>query len=118
MSVLNTLPAPIVQMGLVEKIVDQQQNQPHALLQAGQEASRELLKAEGQRIAGTEPSNRSRKVRDRGERQGGGQQDAAGRKSAGSNAGQDSAEQDPFDNNEPGPAGSNPWAGNIVNVKI
>jgi hypothetical protein len=104
-------------MGFVEKIVDQQQNQPHALLQAGQEASREFLKAEGQRIASTEALSHSRKVRDRGDRQGGGQQDAAGRKSASPNAGQDTAEQERFDNNESGPAG-NPWAGNIVNVKI
>jgi hypothetical protein len=101
-------------MGLVEKIVDQQQNQPHALLQAGQEASRELLKAEGQRIASTEALSPGRKVRDRGNRQSGGQQDAAGHNSAG----QDTVEQEHFDNNESGPAGANPWSGNIVNVKI
>jgi len=102
-------------MGLVAKIVNQQQNQPHALLQAGQEASRELLKAESLRVAGTEASNRSRKIRDQEERQGGGQeQQAAGKKSAE----QDAAEQNPFDNNESGPSGANPWAGNIVNVKI
>jgi len=108
-------------MGLVQKVVDQQQNQPHALLQAAQEASRELLKAEGQRVAGTEVTSNSRKVRDRGDRQGGGQggqQDAAGKKSAGPNVGQDAAEQERFDNNDPGPAGASPWAGNIVNVKI
>jgi hypothetical protein len=105
-------------MGLVEKIVNQQQNQPHALLQAGQEASREFLKAESLRIASTEPSKRNRKVQDQEERQGGGQEQAAGKKSAGPDAEHDATEQNPFDNNESGPSGANPWAGNIVNVKI
>jgi len=105
-------------MGLVEKIVNQQQNQPHALLQAGQEASRELLKAESLRIASTEASKRNRKIGDQEERQGGGQKQTAGKKSAQSDDGHEAAEQNPFDNNESGPSGANPWAGNIVNVKI
>jgi len=101
-------------MGLVEKIVNQQQNQPHALLQAGQEASREFLKAESLRIAGTDPSNRSRKIQDQEKQQGGGQEQSAGKKKS---AKDETAEQNP-DNNEPGTSGANPWAGNIVNVKI
>ncbi len=118
MSVLNTLPAPVVQMGLVEKIVDQQQNQPHALLQAEQEASREQLKAEAQRIGKSELVEQGRRVRDRGEKQrekqpgpehrGG---NRPGQPPAESFAGQESALPE-----ETPPA--NPWAGNIVNLKI
>ena len=109
MSVLNTLPAPVIQLGIVGKIVNQQQNQPYAQLQAGQEASRELLKAESLRIAGSEPPRPGRKVDDRGKKQGGGQQHAPG---------QDAQKQNPDGNSEPGPPGGNPWAGNILNVKI
>lgn len=115
MSVLNTLPAPIIQMGVVAKIVNQQQNQPYALNQATQEASRELLKAESLRIAETEPSQRSRKVRDQDEKE---RNQGQGKKSAGHHPKQKSAEQLPPGDSESGPDRSSLWAGNIVNVKI
>jgi hypothetical protein len=118
MSVLNTLPAPVIQMGLVGKIVNQQQNQPYALHQAGQEVSRELLRAESLRVASTDPSKPGSKIREQEERQGGGKHQASGKRSADSKAGQDAAGQEPVNGNEPGSPGANPWAGKIVNVKI
>ena len=126
MSVLNTLPAPVIQMSYVEKIVDQQQNQPHALMQAGQEAAREARKAEAQRIAGTEPTEHGRKVRERNEDRGRGRQnnDETGRRGASQTASQHTAADETelpdagHDADEPKTPKANPWAGNIVNVKI
>jgi len=126
MSVLNTLPAPVIQMGYVEKIVDQQQNLPHALMQAGQDAAREARKAEAQRVAGTEPAEHGRKVRERSEERGRGRRnnDEAGRRGASQTASQPASADEPelpdaeHDVDEPKTPKANPWAGNIVNVKI
>lgn len=125
MSVLNTLPAPVIQMGFVEKIVDQQQNQPHALLEAGQYAIREHLKAEGQRVAGAEASESGRKVRERSEGRGRGRGGEHGAQTAGRNAaaGDDAGqhggpEQGASGNSDCRPAGDKLWAGHIVNMTI
>ena len=121
MSVLNTLPATVVQMGLVEKIADQQQNQPHALLQASQEASRELLNAERQRIAKSEAMEHGRKVRDRGDDRPGERKDR--RNSQGNAPSTDNKTATGQLDEELSGGGAeapvaNPWAGNIVNMKI
>ena len=112
MSVLNTLPAPVIQMGLVEKIVDTAQNQPHVQQLVAQEAALQALKAQGERIAGTEVLANSRKVRDREEGQGRQGRDP-GRQRADDDASEDEAAQA-----DTSPAQPSPWAGNIVNIKI
>lgn len=116
MSVLNTLPAPVVQMGFVEKIVDQQQNQPHALMQAGQEATREMLRAEAQRIAKSEAPEHSKKVRDKGERQQRSQ--TGGQQASGGKSGLEPGETPEADAESTVAPPPNPWAGNLVNLKI
>lgn len=112
MSVLNTLPAPIVQMGLVEKIVEMAQNQPLVQQQAAQEAARQMLKEQGQRIAGVETTKRGKKVSEREADENdrpGAEQDAA------PPTPDNNADEAPADS---GPSKANPWAGHIVNVKI
>lgn len=114
MSVLNTLPAPVIQMGLVEKIADMAQNQPQIQQQATQEAALQSLKEQNARVAKTEQSRHGRKIQDR---------------EAGGNAPQNGDDGSPrrAREEEPpsetpasdgSPSQANPWAGHLVNVKI
>lgn len=112
MSVLNTLPAPVVQMGLVEKLVDVEQNQAQVQQQVAQQSAGAALKAQSERIAEVNTAERGKRVRDR-EAGGGGQeqQRQAGQRRPGEADGED-------DSAQAGPHKANPWAGHIVNVKI
>lgn len=112
MSVLNTLPAPVIQMGHVEKIIEVEQNQPYVQQLVTQEAAREALKAQGERVSEVEVADRGRKVREReagGNRQQPGGEGQAKREAAGEGEEASSGS---------GPGQPNPWAGHLVNVKI
>ena len=50
MSELNMMPVPIVQMGLVEKLVEVEQNQPHVQQLVAQESAKQAMKAEAERV--------------------------------------------------------------------
>lgn len=111
MSVLNTLPAPVVQMGLVEKLVEVEQNQAHVQQLVAQQNAGATLKAQSERVAEVDTAERGKKVRDR--EAGGGRQEQRqmGQRRPGEADGEEEAAQ-------AGPHKANPWAGHIVNVKI
>lgn len=112
MSVLNTLPTPVVQMGLVEKIVDAQQNQPGVQQLASQSVARHELEEAKSRVAGTDAAENSKKIRDRqsGEDPSGNKRDEHRKRNA---AGKDA----PPAPEESTPT-TKPWSGHIVNLKI
>lgn len=111
MSVLNTLPAPVIQMGLVEKIVDAQQNQPSVQQVVAQATTRQELKEANSKVSGLETADQGKKVqeRDAGQRNSGG---------SGKRPGRESGAQ----GEEPAPEGENaktkPWSGHLVNLKV
>lgn len=113
MSVLNTLPAPVIQMGLVEKIVEVEQNQPHVQQLVAQETARQELREQGERVSLLQTTDPGRRVR---EREGGGQgrPGAHGERRAAEQA-EDAADEGQTDE---GAYKANPWAGHIVDVKI
>ena len=115
MSVLNTLPAPVVQMGLVEKIVEMEQNHPQVQQLVSQETAAQELKKQSTQVPKIENSEPGKKIRDREAGQQGKKQHASGKKGH-------AAEEDPSaeENAAPEtmPHEANPWAGHIVNVKI
>lgn len=118
MSVLNTLPAPVIQMGLVEKIVEVQQNQPYVQQQVAQESARQALDAAKSRVAGLDQSELGKKVREKSEEQGGG-----GQRHSRSHSRKDETPA-PEDTQgfaaeaEAEPPRTKPWSGYIVNLKI
>lgn len=118
MSVLNTLPAPVLQMGLVEKIVEVQQNQPHVQQQVAQESAKQALNEAKSRIAGLDQSELGKKVREKSEEQsGGGQKRSRSR----SREGEPPAPESPQElspETEPEAPRTKPWSGYIVNLKI
>ena len=109
MSVLNTLPAPVIQMGLVEKIVEVQQNLPHVQQLVAQTTARESIKEEQSRVAATDGSENSKKVRERDSGQGGQQRDPDGRRQG------NPAREEGQDQDSPR---TKPWSGHILNIKI
>jgi hypothetical protein len=109
MSVTSTMPAPVVQMALVEKIVEVEQNQFHVQQLVSQETARQSLEAQSRRIHESDKSSQGRKIRDQ-ERDRGRQNSGQGSRQRADNAdGEDGADNAPA---------SNPWAGHIVDVKI
>lgn len=106
MSVTNTLPAPVIQMGLVEKFVEVNQNQPYVQQLVAQEMAKEALKEQSGRVRETEKPAEGKKVDDR---QGGGnRQDARQMKDRQPGGGDDAEDAPP----------AKPWAGHILNLKI
>ncbi|MDR1490074.1 MAG: hypothetical protein LBS65_06265 [Desulfovibrio sp.] len=65
MSVINTLPAPVIQMGHVEKIVEMQQNQPYVQQLVARETAVQSLKSEREKVAASPKSTASSRVRER-----------------------------------------------------
>lgn len=110
MSVLNTMPAPVIQMGHVEKIVEAVQNQPYVQQLVAQEEAKKTLKAESEQIAVAEKTALSRKVRDRGDEEGSRQQHAG--------PGGESRGDKPDSPDEEGRNKNNPWAGHIVSITV
>ncbi|MDL2316067.1 hypothetical protein LJC59_03185 [Desulfovibrio sp. OttesenSCG-928-A18] len=157
MSVLNTMPTPVIQMTLVEKLVTNEQNHPQVQQQLAGQLALETIKQQDERVSGLENTEHGKKVR---EREGGGRRGRGRdgrRRGRGSkeresgNAGDDRTgpgQGDRFSASSPGapdaeaqghgpdaqgqeqpsgelregPAGpgssSNPWAGNLLNIKV
>lgn len=110
MSVLNTMPAPVIQMGHVEKLVEVVQNQPHVQQLVAQEEAKKTLKAQSEQIAGTDKTASGRKVRDRGEEEGN-QHQQAGLDGESRGDKKDPPEEERANKN-------NPWAGHIISITI
>ena len=114
MSEMNMLPVPVIQMGLVEKLVEVVQNQPHVQQLVAQESAKQAMKAESERVPLVDASDRGKKIRDREagqkrrERQRAPEQTSC--EQSGDEYGQESAEG--------GSPKANPWAGQIVNMKV
>lgn len=108
MSVLNTLPAPVIQMGLVEKLVEAEQNQPYVQQLVAQTTARQELKEARERIAAPENSEESKQIRDREARQGRREQRQSGRQGG----------KNPAESDEEDAPRTKPWAGHILNIKI
>lgn len=116
MSDLNMLPVPVVQMGLVEKLVEAEQNQPHVQQLVGQEIARQALKAEAERVPVVDSTEHGQKIRKReGRHERKGRQHASSRSSGGPG---DPEEADGTAADEAASPTSNPWAGQIVNMKV
>jgi hypothetical protein len=112
MNIINSLPAPVVQMGHVEKIVEMQQNLPYAQQAAmGDVAVRALDRAREKIEAGAETES-STKVRERdggrGGRNGGGSRPAPEREADGGAAGEDGD----------GAKSGRPWSGRLLDITI
>jgi hypothetical protein len=119
MTVFGTLPAPVIQMGHVEKIVEVAQNQPQVQQQVAQEAALQTARERQQRIAGIETTKQGRRVREReaGEKK----RQKAGPDRRKAPPGQAPPGQAPEDE-AAAPAGeartTNLWAGRILDLKI
>lgn len=109
MSVLSTLPAPIIQMGLVEKIVEVQQNQPAVHQLVAQATTREELRQARSRVSGLDASENGKKVHDR--EAGGRNPGHGGRHHEDERPGEEQAEEDESPR-------TRPWTGHIVNLKV
>ena len=112
MTVLSTLPAPVIQMGHVEKIVEVAQNQPQVQQQVAQEAAVQTLREQQRRVAGVVTAKEGKRVRER-EAGGRGRQEAEADRHPPSGQGR-AGDAESGD----GPHRENPWAGRIVNLKI
>ena len=116
MSELNMMPVPIVQMGLVEKLVEVEQNQPHVQQLVAQESAKQTMKAEAERVPQVDSSEHGKKIRSRDS----GQERKERRQTSDRSSGKkDEAQAD----QEDGASGietatTNPWAGKIVNMKV
>ena len=116
MSELNMMPVPIVQMGLVEKLVEVEQNQPHVQQLVAQESAKQALKAEAERVPQVDSSEQGKKVRSRDSSQEKKEQRQASGRFSGGKDGAQTDQEDGASGSETGTA--NPWAGKIVNMKI
>lgn len=112
MSVLNTLPAPVIQMGLVEKIVETAQNQPHVQQLINQDFTQKALKAQSEQVPEVTSTEHGRRVRERE----GGQEGNQGQSQEERQAAKQGAQEG--DGDDRGPNKANPWSGHIVSVKI
>jgi hypothetical protein len=112
MSVLNTLPAPVIQMALVEKIVDAEQNQVEKREAATRTATRRDLRAKRSQVSAADAAEEKNRIEesdeepnpdDRHARRGGYFGPAEEEESAGPDGKS---------------AQTKPWTGHIVNIKI
>ena len=112
MSVLNTLPAPIVQMGLVEKVVEVQQNQATVQQLVAQTTTRQELKEAHSRVPRTDGAENGKKVQDR----------ESGQNRKGGNGAKHRKEEPQPNDGENTPesqsARTKPWSGQLVNLKV
>ena len=111
MSGANLMPVPIVQMGLVEKLVVAEQSQPYIQQLAAQDIARQAIKEEADRVPQVDFTEHGKKIRDRE----GGRGKRERRHASGQSR---SDEQEQNEQGENGPSKANPWAGQIVNMKI
>jgi hypothetical protein len=111
MNMINTLPAPVVQMGHVEKIVEMQQNLPYAQqAAAGEAAVHTLERARGKIEAGGKTES-SVKVRERDGGRGGG---SGGRQPAPERK----ADDGEADEDGGGAKSGRPWSGRLLDITI
>lgn len=106
MSVTSTMPAPVVQMGLVEKIVEMEQNQPHVQQLVSQEIARQALAEQSKRVTEPDSSAKGRKVDEKNRDQQRRERQQEQRQAA---------QQHESDEEE---AQTRPWSGHLVNIKI
>ena len=116
MSELNMMPVPIVQMGLVEKLVEVEQNQPHVQQLVAQESAKQAMKAEAERVPQVDSSEHGKKIRNRDS----GQEKKERRQASNrSSDGKHEARADQEDGaSEIETAPAYPWDGKIVNMKV
>lgn len=111
MSVVSTLPAPVIQMGLVEKKVDLEQNRPAVQQALAQATVRHELREAQSRVPDPGAPENSRKVQERG----------SGRDSPGHSRDKRPPDDSKAANKERTGSGdleTKPWSGHIVNLKI
>ena len=102
-------------MGLVEKLVEVEQNQPHVQQLVAQESARQAAKAEAERVPVVDVAEQGKKIRDREPgREKREQRQASGR----SPGGRADAAQDSEAEAEAGLSKGGPWSGQIVNMKV
>lgn len=106
MSVTQILPAPVVQMGLVEKLVEVEQNQPHVQQLVAQELARQTLEEQSKRVHQSDESGKGRKVDEKNRDQRRREKEQEQRQAA--------QEQ----NEEEQERSAKPWAGHLLNIKI
>ena len=116
MSELNMLPVPVIQMGLVEKLVEVEQNQPHVQQLVAQESARQAMKAEAERVPVVDVAEQGKKIRDREPgREKRERRQASGRASSGQT---DAQSDEEIADAEVGLSKGSPWSGQIVNMKV
>lgn len=116
MSELNMLPVPVIQMGLVEKLVEVEQNQPHVQQLVAQESARQALKAESERVPVVDVTEQGKKIRDRDP-----EREKKERSQARTRLFADRADAEDHEDEAAAEAGSSkgdPWSGQIVNMKV
>ncbi len=114
MSEMSMLPVPVIQMGLVEKLVEVAQNQPHVQQLVAQELARQAAKAQTEQVPQVDASERGKKIRDRES----GQKKREQRHASGQSSGDHNTDELGQESAEDGPHTDNPWAGQIVNMKV
>jgi hypothetical protein len=113
MSVMSMLPVPVIQMGLVEKLVEVEQNQPHVQQLVAQESARLAIKAQAERVPVVDSSGQGKKVHNRDpEREKKEQRRSLNRSS------HEAVSEEPSAQDDDELAASNPWTGQIVNMKV
>ena len=113
MSELTTLPAPVIQMGFVEKQVAREQNQPHIQQLVAQESARQALRKEAEKVPQVDVSEHGKKVRERdSERE---KKEMKRQLSRSKNASQGESQKE---GDEQESQGKTPWSGNIVNMQV
>ena len=105
MSIEGTL--PIIQMGHVEKLAESLENQPVVQQQATQTEAERILREQNSQVPPAESPEKTQG------RRVGGQGDGSGGKNRG-----DKEHPPPRKQNEQDPPAPNPWAGNILNLKV
>ena len=101
---------PLAQMGHVEKIAEALQNQPGMQQALLQELAKEAIKEEQAQVPTTDPSQKGQKLKVDDERRQ--RQQEKKRKN------QRHAQSGEAQPEEPSPRSPNPWAGNILDIKV
>ncbi|MDR2489222.1 MAG: hypothetical protein LBD42_07010 [Desulfovibrio sp.] len=108
------LPVPVIQMGLVEKLAEVEQNQPYVQQLVAQENARQALQAEAERVPVTNASEQGKKIRDRNS----GRKKQKRQRSSKQSSDERCAAQSEWDGADTDLAANNPWTGQIVDMKV
>ncbi len=104
---LNPL-MPLAQMGHVEKIAEALQNQPVASQALAQNIANESIQHAKEKVEAGTGSTKGKQVSRDGEKQA----------SQGGGGGGTGGEKKDAENQEPSENAANPWAGNLLNLKV